>query len=145
MGKGGARHTPKPQVDEGLLLKVFSNEQISSSHGCVLKGLVKALVDLEPRCKIHTSNLRKAIFSVLMEDPSLNDTRFSGTAWTNLEIERVTAFLYHMRRLAASDLKLRAARLSGAEYLQLQDVARKSPRKTHQFLKPWLRLSKNLL
>ena len=111
MGKGGARHTPKPQVDEGLLLKVFSNhnhssllekfgvyEKISSSQGCDPKGLLKilplvaALVDLEPTCEIHTSNLRKAIFSALMEEPCLNDTQFSCTVWTNLKAERVTVW-----------------------------------------------------
>ena len=137
--KGGYRHTPKPQVDEGLLVKVFSNnssllgnmgsyDKISKSQGCDPRGLVKllplikALVELEPTCEIHTSPLRKAIFQVLLEDGSLNDSKFSGAVWTNMKTERVGVLLYHMRRLAGSDLKQAASKLTGADYLQLQQV-----------------------
>ena len=148
MAKGGARHTPKPQVDEGLLYKVISNqsallknlgsyEHISSSQGCDPKGLVKilplvrSLVDLEGTCEIHPSCLRKAIFSVLMEEPQLNDSKYAGSVWTNLKIERITVILSHVRRLAGSSsgLKQCAARLSGAEYLQLQEVVQKVTKK----------------
>ena len=147
MAKGGARHTAKPQVDEGLLFKAMSNhsgllknlgsyEHISTSQGCDPKGLVKilplvqALVDLEGTCEIHPSCLRKGIFSVLMQEPRLNDTKYSGNVWTNLKIERITVILSHVRRLAGpSGLKQCAARLSGAEYLQLQEVVEKVSKK----------------
>ena len=139
MAKGGARHTPKPMVDDGVLFKAISNhssllgnlgsyEQISKSQGCDPRGLmkilplVKALIDCEGTCEIHPSCLRKAIFAVLMEEPQLNDTKFFGSVWTNLKVERVTVILYHVRRLAAGDLKQCAARLSGSEHLKLQEV-----------------------
>ena len=146
MAKGGARHTPKPQVDDGLLFKAISNhssllknlgsyEKISKSQGCDPRGLLKllplvgSLIDLEATSEIHPSCLRKAVFGVLMEEPHLNDTPFAGSVWTNLKVERITVILYHVRRLAGSDLKQCAARLSGAEYLQLQEVVKKVSKK----------------
>ena len=146
MAKGGARHTPKPMVDDGVLFKAMSNhssllgnlgsyEQISKSQGCDPRGLmkilplVKALIDCEGTCEIHPSCLRKAIFAVLMEEPQLNDSKFSGSVWTNLKVERITVILYHVRRLAGGDLKQCAARLSGSEHLKLQEVLQKVNKK----------------
>ena len=139
MNKGGYRHTSKPQVDQGLLMKVFSNnsnllgnmgiyERISRSQGCDPKGLIKllplirGLVELEPTCEIHQSCLRKAIFSILLEDGALNDSKWSGAVWTGMKEERVGVLLFHLRRLAGTDLKVAASKLTGAEYLQLQHV-----------------------
>ena len=139
MNKGGYRHTSKPQVDQGLLMKVFDNnsnllgnmgiyERISRSQGCDPKGLIKllplirGLVELEPTCEIHQSCLRKAIFSILLEDGTLNDSKWSGAVWTGMKVERVGVLLFHLRRLAGTDLKVAAAKLTGAEYLQLQNV-----------------------
>ena len=139
MNKGGYRHTAKPQVDQGLLMKVFSNnsnllgnmgvyERISRSQGCDPKGLIKllplikGLVELEPTCEIHQSCLRKAIFATLLEDGSLNDSKWSGAVWTGMKTERVGVLLFHMRRLAGTHLKQAASKLTGADYLQLQQV-----------------------
>lgn len=139
MNKGGYRHTSKPQVDQGLLMKVFSNnsnllgnmgiyERISRSQGCDPKGLIKllplirGLVELEPTCEIHQSCLRKAIFSILLEDGTLNGSKWSGAVWTGMKVERVGVLLFHLRRLAGTDLKVAASKLTGAEYLQLQQV-----------------------
>jgi len=72
-----------------------------------------------------------------MEEPQLNDTKFSGSVWTNLKIERITVILYPVRRLTGSDLKQCAARLSGAEYLQLQEVVKKATQKVAKVLKLW--------
>ena len=97
MGKGGARHTPKPQVDVGLLMKVFSRhlkvlkdlgpyEAVSKNQACNPAGLmhvldmVKDLVDLEQTCEIHQSSIRSAVFQVLLADPALNDTKYNGWA-----------------------------------------------------------------
>ena len=137
--RGGYRHTVKPAVDEGLLLKAFSNnsallqnmgkyESISKSQSPDPKGLVmllpliRALLDLESTCEIHTACLRKAIFATLLQDGSLNDTKWSGAVWVGMRVERVTAVLFHLRRLAGSDLRQCATRLNGAEFLQLQEV-----------------------
>ena len=90
MSKGGARHTAKPEVDEGLLVSLFSEqrsslqhvgsyERISRSQACNPKGLIdllpltKGLVKLEPTCEIHTQCLRKALFQVWVE---------SGKTWS---------------------------------------------------------------
>ena len=139
MSKGGARHTAKPEVDEGLLVSLFSEqrsllqhmgsyERISRSQACNPKGLIdllpltKGLVKLEPTCEIHTQCLRKALFQVLLEHPALNNTQFSGAVWVGLKVERLGVLQYHMRRLANSSLQSCAARLTGGDLEQLQEV-----------------------
>ena len=104
--RGGPRHTIKPQVDEGLLLKVFSlhqdllqdfgvYEHISKSQAVNPKGLfkllslTKGLLELEPQAEIHSQCLRNSIFQVLLKEPSLNDTKFSGSVWVGLRVERI--------------------------------------------------------
>eukprot|EP00438_Fugacium_kawagutii_P025091 Skav213440 [mRNA] locus=scaffold837:100346:101523:- [translate_table: standard] len=138
-GRGGSRHASKPHVDEGLLLKVFSKnsdllrnmgsyERISKSQAADPRGLVallpmiQGLVELQPTCEIHTSSLRKAIFSVLLEDGSLNDSKWSGSVWVGLKVERIGVILFHLRRMAGSDMKAAAACLSGADFLLLKQV-----------------------
>jgi hypothetical protein len=140
LGKGGARHTPKPQVDPDLLLKCFSEhsdllqhlglyEQVSQSQAAQPKGLMhclplmKGLLELEPTCEIHGSSLRQGVFQALLQNPCLNDTKFNGETWVGIRVERITVLLFHMRRLAASaDLRTCASKLTGPEFLQLQEA-----------------------
>ena len=73
--KGGPRHTCKPHVDSGLLMRVFSNnssllqnlgtyERISRNQACDPKGLlhlwplIDGLVELEPTCEVHPTCLK---------------------------------------------------------------------------------------
>ena len=94
-GKGGARHTSKPQVDPGVLFKCLSlhkelvcnlgpYESISKTQACNPKGLLKnipllkGLVQLESTGEIHPSCMRQAAFQLFMEDPKCNDTKWSG-------------------------------------------------------------------
>ena len=94
-GKGGARHTSKPQVDPGVLFKCLSlhkelvcnlgpYESISKTQACNPKGLLKnipllkGLVQLESTGEIHPSCMRQATFQLFMEDPKCNDTKWSG-------------------------------------------------------------------
>ena len=138
--KGGARHTTKPQVDTGLLYKAMSShrqllanmglyESISKTQACNPKALVKVmplikgLVELEATGEIHGQNLRQAIFQLLMEDPSLNESKWAGGTWVSLRVERLNVVLFHMRRLRLSgDLRACASKLTTAEFLQVQDV-----------------------
>ena len=139
-GKGGARHTPKPQVDADPLLQCFSEnsellqnlgiyEQVSQSQAAQPKGLVhclpllKGLLALGPTCEIHGSSLRQGVFQALLQNPSLNDSKFNGETWVGIRVERITVLLFHMRRLAASaDLRTCASKLTGPEFLQLQEA-----------------------
>ena len=138
--KGGARHTTKPQVDTGLLYKAISPhrgllsnmglyETISKTQACNPKALVKVmplikgLVELEATAEIHGQNLRQAIFQLLMDEPSLNDSKWAGGTWVSLRVERLNVVLFHMRRLRLScDLKACASKLTTAEFLQVQEV-----------------------
>ena len=138
--RGGARHTTKPQVDTGLLYKsicqnkgLLANmglyESISKTQACNPKALVKViplikgLVELEATGEIHGQNLRQAIFQLLMEDPSLNDSKWAGGTWVSLRVERLNVVLFHMRRLRLSgDLRACASKLTTVEFLQIQEV-----------------------
>ena len=139
MSRGGNRHNVKPQVDEGLLLKLFHQqselikdlgayEKISKTQAINPKRLMtvlpltKGLLQLENTGEIHGQCLRKALFQLLLEDPSLNDSKFSGGVWVGLKVERLGVLLCHMRKLANSNLQQCAAKLSGSELLQLKDV-----------------------
>ena len=85
--------------------------------------LIKGLVSLQPTCELHSSSLRTAIFQLLLENPRVNQTKINGTAFINLRIERVTALLYHFRRLkSAEDLRRCASHLTSPELLELQEV-----------------------
>ena len=136
--KGGSRHNAKPMVDEGLLLKALEeHKDIVQNMGpyekisklMLVLPLMRCLIELQPTAEIHTSSLRKAIFGLLFNDATLNDTKWSGTVWTNLKVERIGVILYHMRRLQGSDMKTCAAKLTGGEFLQLQDVVELISRK----------------
>ena len=144
--KGGPRHTCKPHVDSGLLMRVFSNnssllqnlgtyERISRNQACDPKGLlhlwplINGLVELEPTCEVHGTCLKDAIFSTLLQDGTLNDTKWSGSVWVGLKVERINVLLYHLRRLQGSDLKQCAAKLRGAEYMQLMELLDKIKKK----------------
>ena len=148
ISKGGHRHTIKPRLDEGVLMKAIRRhssllanlgiyESISKTQSCNPKGLykllplIKDLLDLEPTGEIHTQSLRNAIFQMLMQDPSLNDSKWNGQVWVGLKVESVGVILYHMRRLMGSDLKICAAKLTGSEYQELQEVVQiMSPKET---------------
>ena len=146
-GKGGARHTPKPQVDTTLLAQCFLAhkvslsklgvyENMSKNQACSPKGIVqvlpllKGLVDLESTCEIHGSCLRQAIMEVLTQDPGINTTAYKGSVWVGCRVERITTIMYHLRRLKGStDLKHCAASLTSLEFLDLQNVLEKVVKK----------------
>ena len=139
-GKGGARHTSKPQVDPGVLFKCLSlhkelvcnlgpYESISKTQACNPKGLLKnipllkGLVQLESTGEIHPSCMRQAAFQLFMEDPKCNDTKWSGGVWSNMRVERVGTLLFHMRRLKLGDgLRACASKLTTIELLSIQEV-----------------------
>ena len=145
--KGGPRHFSKPQVDPGLLMSVFSNykkllqdfgsyERLSSSQACDPKGLlnlwpfINALVELEPTCEIQATCLRNAIFQTLLEDGRLNETKWSGSVWVGMKVERINVILYHLRRpQGQQDLKQCAAKLKGAEFVQLKELISRTKEK----------------
>ena len=140
MPKGGSRHTKKPEVDVGLLLKVFQEnsslvanlgtyETIGRSQSCHPKGLItclpltKGLLELSDTGEIHSSSLRQAMMNLLVARPSLNDTIYNGKVWCGSRCERIGVVLYHMRRLKfGGEMKIAAAHLTGADLQKLQEV-----------------------
>lgn len=142
-GKGGARHTPKPQVDTTLLVQCFSThkvlpsklgvyENMSKNQACSPKGIVqvlpllKWLVDLESTCEIHGSCLRQAIMEVLTQDPGINTSAYKGAVWVGQRVKRINTIMYHLRRLKGStDLKHCAASLTSLEFLECKMCLRR--------------------
>lgn len=139
MGKGGARHFAKPTTDAGLLMKALKDnvahvldmgvyETLSRTGACSPKGLVEnadllyAVVAIEPTAEVHPGPLKAAMLKLLTDEPSLNKSKFIGTVWITLRMERITTILYHLRRLANDpDLeKFVATRVTGAEYTYLK-------------------------
>ena len=57
--------------------------------------LINGLVELEPTCEVHATCLKDAIFSTLLQDGTLNDTKWSGSVWVGLKVERINVLLYH--------------------------------------------------
>ena len=141
MVKGGSRHTKKPEVDVGLLLKVLTEhsslvqnlgayEHIGRSQSCHPKGIVKVLplakglIKLSETGEIHSSCLRSALMNLLMAQPNLNDSIYNGAVWCGSRVERIGVILFHMRRLkfASSEMKLATAHLTGADLQKVQEV-----------------------
>ena len=85
--------------------------------------LITGLVSLQPTCELRSSSLRIALFQLLLENPRVNQTKFNGKVFINLRIERITALLYHFRRLkSAESLNCCASQLTSPELLELQEV-----------------------
>ena len=140
MTKGGNRHTKKPEVDVGLLLKALTEhsplvadlgpyEHIGRSQSCHPKGLIKVLpltkglLQLSGTGEIHSQCLRQALMNLLVAQPSLNQTIYNGAVWCGSRVERLGVILFHMRRLKfGSEMKIAAAHLTGAELQKLQEV-----------------------
>ena len=146
-GKGGARHTSKPQVDSGLLFRCLIQhkdlvcnlgpyEAISKTQAANPKGLlkniplIKGLVQLESTGEIHASCIRNAVFQMVLEDPKCNDSKWSGGVWTNMRAERIGTLLFHIRRLKLGDgLRNCASKLTAMELLSIQEVLELMDRK----------------
>ena len=65
------------------------------------------------------------MFQVLLGEPSLNSTKWNGSVWVGLKVERITILLSHMRRLLGqNEMQACASKLTGAEFLQLQEVVK---------------------
>ena len=105
---------------------VSKNQAVDAAGLMQVLPLIHSLVQLEPKCEIHTQPLRQALSKMVMDDPSVNNSKFQGAVWCNLRQERLTCVMAHFRRLK-NDAEMRkcASRLTAAEYLQLQDVVDK--------------------
>ena len=134
-GKGGARHPPKPFIDSGVLFSklslhkelvqnfgrydtVFKNLATDAARLMQVLPLIRSLVELESACEIHTQPLRQALSKMVMDDPSVNNSKFQRAVWCNLRQERLTCVMAHFRRLK-NDAE------TAWEYLQLRDVVDK--------------------
>ena len=127
-GKGGARHTSKPQVDPGLLLQCLIQhkdlvchlgpyESTSKTQAANPKGLlkniplIKGLVQLEGTGEIHATCMR-----------------------TNIRVERIGTLLFHVRRLKLGDgLRNCASKLTAMELLSIQEVLELMDRKHESY------------
>ena len=99
-GKGGARHVPKPFIDSGVLYETLSlhkelvqnfgrydtskNQAIDAAGLLQVLPLIHSLVKVESTCEIHTQPLRQALLKMVMDDPSVNNSKFQGAIWCNL-------------------------------------------------------------
>ena len=138
-GRGGARHTPKPFTDEGVLFKVLGDhkelvkdlgpyELISRSGAVDPKGLVRNLdlvrdlLRAEPTGEVHTQPMRQALLKLMRNDPTVNTSRFNGSAWSNLKGERLGCLLNHTRKWARAELEGKSNAASNGKLKELLDL-----------------------
>eukprot|EP00438_Fugacium_kawagutii_P029698 Skav211502 [mRNA] locus=scaffold2188:899918:906060:- [translate_table: standard] len=139
-GKGGARNFTKTFIDPGILMQALGQhpdllqefgvyDHVSRQQGTDPKGLmqvlplVRTLVKVSPKAEIHSQPLRQTLLKMVCEKPSLNNSRWNGTIWSNLRAERIGVVLHHIRRLKSPDeMRKCGAKLTAAELLQLQQV-----------------------
>ena len=116
--------------NQELLQDLKNYECTSKNNAPDAKGLVqtlplwKGLLRLESSGEIHQQPLRTALIKLLAETPGLNTSGSSGQVWANLRMERITAILYHVRKIgrdtAKSGLFSCAAKLTKEQYEFLQ-------------------------
>lgn len=135
-GRGGPRHFSKPYIDSSLIYKVFSTnldiikdlgayEHQSKTNSPCPKGLLHTLplwtglLKLENSGEIHCAPMRTALISLLADHPEMNDSKSSGSVWSNLKVGRLTCMLNHVRKMGRENLNVAAAKLTKEEFTQL--------------------------
>ena len=138
--KGGARHFIKPYIDPDIVFSIVSKNQdilchmgpyevVSRNNAPDPKGIlhcsmfVMDFLDASESGEVHQSSLKKGLNTLLVQQPDVNTTKYSGNVWINLRIERLNCLMYHVRRLAqGTKLHQAAAKLTKNEFKQLQEI-----------------------
>ena len=104
----------KPMVDVGLLFQVLKTHSTGVQNLGVYEGISKrqkaspagpvhsmdlmtGLAELEPSCQIHPSSLRTALMQLLAEEPAFDNSKFKGSIFVNLRMERIGVVVFHFR------------------------------------------------
>ena len=122
-GKGAPRHFSKPWVDPDVLLNVFSEQKNLIRF---LKAFCNAmpkkrnLLLAEKTAELHPNPVRTALVQLLSSEPSLNNTKYRGKVWASNKQTRICWLLYHVRKLADTNLASAAAKLTSHEDVRLQ-------------------------
>jgi len=108
----------------------------------------KNLLLAEKTAELHPNPVRTALVQLLSSEPSLNNTKYRGKVWASNKQTRICCLLYHVRKLADTNLASAAAKLTSHEdvrnqlqMLTLQKVNLMKKRKAH-FLLPSLKKGK---
>ena len=141
MGRGGPRHSAKPYVDPGVLLKCLekhtellaemgaydvlgSNAALDFKALLRLKPLWTSLLKAESSGQIAPKPLRQALGALLAERPHLNSTvAGTGSMWVSLKLERLNVLLTHLRRCGREErcMVLAASKLTKPDYRSLRE------------------------
>ena len=138
---GGSRHKSKPFVESGLLFRCLEKHEVivkdlgayestnkhSSPDALGLLNvlpLAKGLITLSRCAEIHSQSMRAALSQLLMHNAEVNASKFNGTVWVNLRIERIGCVLSHYRLLARDKDSLRrcALALTASDFKLLKEV-----------------------
>ena len=138
---GGSRHKSKPFVDAGILFRCFERhaafvknlgayESMNKNSSPDAVGLVhllpfaKDLIEISRCAEIHNQSLKAAFSQLLIQDPTVNHTKYKGTVWIALRNERVGCVLTHFRQLAREQDALRrcALALTADDFVALKEV-----------------------
>lgn len=84
----------------------------------------KSLILLSRCAEIHNQSMKAALSQLLMHNAEVNTSKFNGTVWLNLRIERIGCVLSHYRLLARDKDSLRrcALALTASDFNKLKEV-----------------------
>ena len=138
---GGNRHKSKPFVDAGLLFRCLEKHEVfvkdlgayesTNKNGSPdALGLLhvlpfaKSMIELSRCAEIHNQSMKAALSQLLMHKTDVNTSKFNGTVWVNLRIERIGCILAHFRLLARDKDSLRrcALALTASDFNSLKEV-----------------------
>ena len=96
-------------------------EVVSKSSGVKGDSLAKLcpfldkLVDLSPQAEINSTQLKTAVMSTLVKDPTLNSSKIKNDVWACCRVDRVITALNHVRRLIDPERWMQCCSTSSGE------------------------------
>ena len=139
--RGGARHKPKPRVDEDVLHRIFEvhknhwvdcgvYESISKSQACHGEGLasrhdmIADLLEVSPAGNFATGPARQAMARIVTQNPGINTTIYNGSVFIGARLDRISTMLFHVRRLASEPHRLTqlAMKCGGASMVKIKGL-----------------------
>ena len=119
-------------VDQQQLNEAFQNhsclwrsmeeyEVISKSSGVKGDSLAKLfpflnkLLDCAPQAEVNSTQLKTAVMSTLVKDPTLNSSKIKNDVWACCRVDRVITALNHLRRLVDPERWMQCCSTSAGE------------------------------
>jgi hypothetical protein len=94
---------------------VSKSSRVKGGSLAKLCPFLDKLVDLSPQAEINSTQLKTAVMSTLVKDPSLNSTKIKNDVWACCRVDRVITALNHLTRLIDPERWLQCCSTSSGE------------------------------